>query len=379
MTVASLMVALGGVLAVAGLVSSLQVAIRAWVDHVIIADIYSAASSPLGSQTNTLLAPEVADEIRAVPGVSAVYPLRFAFEEVEARRGSGLAATEPAMIIAVDLEFLGEHAHVPVVECIPEGLKVAVERMTATGDAIAVSSNLMKKRGLHLHDRLAIRTASGPWTPEILVVLRDYTSEHGTLYVDRPQYWKRWGDERANAYDIFLKEGVALDAATDELRRRFGAKYDLFFTENAGFKRRVLSVVESAFSITYAMQIVAIGVALLGVVTTLYAAILERTREVGVLRAVGASRGHIRRAVITEAFLLGAIASGFAVTTGTVLGYGLVTRMFFGAYGWDLAYAFPTGPAVFGVVAATLLAALAGALPAARAAKISIVEALAYG
>ncbi|HZU99862.1 MAG TPA: ABC transporter permease, partial [Planctomycetota bacterium] len=167
--------------------------------------------------------------------------------------------------------------------------------------------------------------------------------------------------------------------ATEDLRARFGAKYDLFFTENAGFKRRVLSVVDSAFTVTYAMQIVAIGVALLGVVTTLYAAILERTREIGVLRAVGASRGHVRRAIVTEAFLLGAIASGFAVTTGAVLGYALVVRMITGAYGWDLDYAFPARSAVFGVVAATLLASFAGALPAARAAKIKIVEALAYG
>lgn len=378
-TVASLMVALGGVLAVAGLVSSLEVAIRVWVAQVIVADIYAAASSPLGSQTNTLLAPEVADELRAEPDVTACYPLRFVFEQTEAQKGSGLERSAPAMIISVDLEFLGEHAHVPVTEVIPAGLKAAVKVMTDGGDAVAVSQNFAKKRGLRVGDRFQIRTPTGPWQPEILVILQDYTSEHGTLYVDRNMHWRRWGDRRANAYDIFLRAGADRALVADRLRGRYGAKYDLFFTENAVFKQRVLGVVDSAFTVTYAMQIVAIGVALLGVVTTLYAAILERTREVGVLRAVGASRSHIARAVITEAFLLGAIASGFAVTTGAVLGYALVGRMIAGAYGWELAYSFPLGPAIFGVVAATLLAAFAGALPAARAAKISIVEALAYG
>ncbi len=370
-TVASLMIALGGVLAVAGLVASLEVAIRVWVNQVIVADIYAAASSPLGSQTNTLLAPEVADEIRKEPFVELCFPLRFVFEE---------AAGAPAMIIAVDLEFLGEHAHVPVISMIPSGLKAAVDVMTAGGDAVAVSQNFAKKRSVKVGDTFPIRTPEGTWNPKVLVILQDYTSEHGVIYIDRNTYWKRWNDTRANAYDIFVKKGgPTISEATEQLRGRYGAKYDLFFTESTEFKRRVLAVVDSAFTVTYAMQIIAIGVALLGVVTTMYAAILERTREVGVLRAVGASRGQIGRAIITEAFLLGAIASGFAVTTGALLGWALVGRMIAGAYGWELAYSFPAGPAIFGVVAATLLAAFAGALPAARAAKISIVEALAYG
>ena len=378
-TVASLMVALGGVLAVSGLVSSLEVAIREWVEHVVVADVYAAASTPLGSQTNTLLGPEVADELRSLPEVDACYALRFVFEQAEARKGSGLEETAPAMLLGVDVAFLGDHAHVPVVAQLTPTLKEATTIMEQSHDAIAVSSSLLKKRGLAIGDRLTIRTPHGPWSPRIVLALRDYTSEHGTVYIDRAEFWRRWDDERANGYDIFLKPGSDVPRTVESLRARFGARYDLFFTENAGFKKRILTVVEGAFSITYAMQIVAIGVALLGVVTTLYAAILERTREVGVLRAVGASKGHIRRAVITEAFLLGAIASGFAVTTGAALGCALVTRMFFGAYGWDLEYHFPLGPAVFGVLAATVLASVAGALPAARAARISIVEALAYG
>jgi putative ABC transport system permease protein len=319
----------------------------------------------------------VTDELKAEPHVTACFPLRFVFEETQGG---------PAMLIGVDLDFLGEHAHVPVVAVGPTGgpgtprdLKVAVDEMIASGDAVACSANFVRRRNLALGDRVEIHTPSGPWRPRILAVLRDYTSEHGTIYIDRAQYWKRWDDRRANAYDLFLEPGTDVAAFTDHLRERYGAKYDLFFTENQGFKKRVLSVVDSAFTVTYAMQVIAIGVALLGVVTTLYAAILERTREVGVLRAVGATRGHIGRAVITEAFLLGAIASGFALAVGGLLGYALVARLVAGAYGWDLAYSFPLGPAIFGVCAASFLAATAGALPAARAARISIVEALAYG
>jgi putative ABC transport system permease protein len=381
-TVAALMIALGGVLAIAGLVTSLERAVRAWVDNVLVADIYAAASTPLGSQTNTVLAASVADEMRAVPGVDAVYAIRFVFEEAEARRGDGLTKTAPILIFGLDIGFLGNRANVPVKSAVPGGLQAAIAAIAKDpGDNVAVSANLAHKRGFSVGDRITVNTPAGPWSPRILLAAEDYTSEHGCIYVDRNEYWRRWNDTRANAFDLFLAKGASpadVKRVTEDLRARFGARYDLFFTENAAFRQRVLSVVESAFSVTYAMQIIAIGVALLGVVTTLFAAILERTREIGVLRAVGATRGHIRRAIVTEAFLLGAIASGFACTTGAAIGYALVTRVIAGAYGWELSYSFPWGSALFGVIAATLLAAFSGALPAARAGRIRIVEALAY-
>ncbi|HZU97616.1 MAG TPA: ABC transporter permease, partial [Planctomycetota bacterium] len=213
-TVASLMVALGGVLSVAGLVNSLEVSVRAWVERVIVADVYAAASTPLGSQTNTLLAPEVADEIRALPTVTACYPLRFVFEQVEAEKGSGLERTAPAMLIGVDLEFLGEHAHVPVAAPAGIDLRAAVHEMIETGDSVAVSSNFLRKRRLSIGDRITIHTPEGPWSPRVTVALRDYTSEHGTMYIDRSWFWRRWSDRRANAYDIFFKPGTDVPRAT---------------------------------------------------------------------------------------------------------------------------------------------------------------------
>lgn len=379
-TVAALMVALGGVLAISALVRSLERAVTTWVGQVLVADIYCAASNPLGSQGNTLLdADEVKAALLATEGVQSAYPIRFVFEDATTRDRSDPPVTAQALVMAFDLEFLGDHSHIPVTEAVEGGLQGAVQAIVARpGDRVAISSNLARARGIGVGDRITLRTPQGPWSPEVVLCVVDYSSEHGCVYVDLPEYRRRWSDDRANAFDVFVAPGADAGAVAARLRERLGGRFDLFVTENAAFRRQVLAVVEGAFTVTYAMQVIAIGVALLGVVTTLLATALERTRELGILRAVGASRGHLRRTVITEAALLGVFAGLLAMALGAALGVSLVTRIIAGQYGWDLEFVYPWNQALWGAAAAAVLAAVAGALPAERAARIEVVRALGY-
>ncbi|MBX3465858.1 MAG: ABC transporter permease [Planctomycetes bacterium] len=377
-TVAALMVALGGVLAISGLVRSLERAVTTWVAQVLVADIYCAASNPLGSQGNTLLdAEQVQAALLEVEGVASAYPIRFVFEEATTRARGGDERRGQALVMAFDLAFLGDHSRIPVTASVDGGLKGAIARiLERPADRVAISSNLARARGIGVGDRVTLRTPEGPWSPEVVLCVVDYSSEHGCVYVDLPEYRRRWSDPRANAFDLFVRPGADPAAVAADLRRRLGGRYDLFVTENAAFRRQVLVVVEGAFTVTYAMQVIAIGVALLGVVTTLLATALERTRELGVLRAVGATRGQVRRTIVTEAALLGALAGAFAAGLGAAMGLALVTRIVSGQYGWDLEYVYPWGQALWGGALATALAALAGALPAERAARLEVVRAL---
>ncbi len=379
-TVAALMVALGGVLAISALVRSLERAVTTWVGQVLVADIYCAASNPLGSQGNTLLdADAVKGAMLETEGVASAYPIRFVFEEATTQAPGRPPVTGQALLMAFDLQFLGDHSHIPVTASIDGGLDGAVRAiLERPDDRVAISSNLARARGVGVGDRVTLRTPEGPWSPEVVLCVVDYSSEHGCVYIDASVYRRRWSDARANAFDLFVAPGADTGAVAARLRERLGGRYDLFVTENAAFRRQVLVVVEGAFTVTYAMQVIAIGVALLGVVTTLLATALERTRELGILRAVGATRGHLRRTVITEAALLGALAGVFATLLGAALGVSLVTRIIAGQYGWDLEFAYPWGQAAWGAAAAAALAAVAGALPAERAARIEVVRALGY-
>lgn len=373
---AALAVALGGALGISGLVRSMEEAVRAWVERVLVADVYASASSPVGGPGNTLLDASIVDELAATPGVEAVYPLRFVFDQLEAPAGAPAA---PTMVMAFDLQFLAERSRIPVSDALEGSLQGAARVMVAAPDEwVGVSTNLARLRHLRVGDRVTLLTPSGPWSPRVGLLALDYSSEHGTVFVHRPEFCRRWGDDHVNAFDMFVRPGADPAAVAEELRRRFGARYDLYVHESAPFRARVLEVVDQAFLVTHAMQAVAVGVALLGVIATLLATVLERTREIGVLRAIGATRGQVARAVITEAVLLGGLAAALAGLLGGALGLGLVTRVLAGTFGWELGYVYPLRDALLALVLVPALSGAAGLLPGLRAARIVIVRALAW-
>ena len=373
---AALAVALGGALAISGLVRSMETAVRTWVEQVLVADVYASPSAPVGGPGNTLLDEAVAAELATTPGMEAVYPLRFVFDPLEAPAGAPAA---PTLVMAFDLQFLAERSRIPVPEAIEGGLRGAARVMVAAPDEwVGVSANLARLRGVRVGDRVRLLTPSGPWTPRVALLALDYSSEHGSVFVHLPEYRRRWGDTRVNAFDMFVEPGADPGAVAAEVRRRFGARYDLYVHENAPFRERVLQVVDSAFHVTHAMQAVAVGVALLGVIATLLATVLERTREIGVLRAIGATRGQVVRAVITEAVLLGALSALMAALLGGALGLVLVTRVLTGTFGWELAFVYPLRDALLALGLVPALAGAAGLIPGLRAAGIVIVRALAW-
>src|SRR5262249_4782755 len=130
-TVAALMVALGGVLAIAGLVRSLEYAIEGSLARVLVADVYVAASTPLRSQSNTLIDTSLTQKLKDIDGVTEAFPLRFSFVE---------AGGAPAMLIAIDMRFFSYRARFPEVE----GDLATTLRESARGDCVAVSANFAR-------------------------------------------------------------------------------------------------------------------------------------------------------------------------------------------------------------------------------------------
>ena len=113
---------------------------------------------------------------------------------------------------------------------------------------------------------------------------------------------------------------------------------------------------------------------LLALVNTLAISVLARTREIGMLRAVGATRRQIRRMVMAESLLLSVIGTGFGAIAGLWLGYALVAAM--RGLGWEMPYSFPWAGLVTTVVVGITFGVLAALGPARSAAKLDVVAAL---
>ena len=118
------------------------------------------------------------------------------------------------------------------------------------------------------------------------------------------------------------------------------------------------------------------AVSAFGVVNTLSMSVFERTREIGVLRAVGATRSQIGRLVIEEGVVISSIGCLIGVAVGSLLGYLFVRGS--GAGGFEVDFFYPKIPALAALLAGLFIGVFAGLLPARSAARTNIVEAVQY-
>jgi putative ABC transport system permease protein len=130
------------------------------------------------------------------------------------------------------------------------------------------------------------------------------------------------------------------------------------------------------FSAFYVILIALIIPSALGLINTLAINVLERTREIGVLRAIGATRAQVRRLVVAESLLLAMVGTALGLLAGIALGYALVT--YIGASVYATTYYFPVGGILLTIALALIMALLASVLPARQAARIKIIQALQY-
>ncbi len=243
---------------------------------------------------------------------------------------------------------------------------------------VTISENLARRRGLEVGESFEMATPTGPRRYTVGAVIVDYTSDQGSVFLSREVYLTHFQDDRVDTFEVYLADPTRLDAVRRVINERWGERYQLYVLSNADLRQEATALIDDAFAVTYAMEAVAVLLALLGVVNTLLAAVLDRTREIGLLRAVGAARSHILRLFVGEAAFIGLSGGLIGALAGLWMGV-LVTEVVGGqATGWSFPYIFPTHLAALMGSASTLCAIVAGLYPARRAASLNVVEALAY-
>jgi putative ABC transport system permease protein len=178
---------------------------------------------------------------------------------------------------------------------------------------------------------------------------------------------------------------LAVEARRPEQRPALAAKIgalldrkypNLEMQSAADAKKEVSDEINRTFNMFNAIVIIAIIVSLLGVINTLAMSVVERTREIGVLRALGASRWQIRSTMLDESLMITVAGALIGVLAGTLIGYTWLRGVDEVMPG--LTFHFP-GPIVIVVaIASVVLGVLAAILPARRAARLKVISALTY-
>src|SRR5262249_24984736 len=168
-------------------------------------------------------------------------------------------------------------------------------------------------------DTVELDTSRGRHRFHVFGVFYDYTTDAGGIMIDRSLYARLWNDTSVNSLAVYVRPGADPQKVAQRLSQGVGRRYALVIRPNQGLRKHVMEVFDQTFRITYALQAVSISVAILGIVNTLTALTLQRGREIGVLRAVGAMRRQVREIVLIEAGVVGVLGTAIGSACGIVL------------------------------------------------------------
>jgi putative ABC transport system permease protein len=245
-------------------------------------------------------------------------------------------------------------------------------------DVVIVTESFAHRHGTSPGDLLRIRTPSGIAPFRVAGVYYDYTSDRGLIMIDRSVFDRWWHDPGVNSVAVYMRNNaeVATTAATAARVRSRWAAHGLIVYTNAALRQRILAVFDQTFAVTGILRVIAILVAIVGIFLSFTTLVIERQRENGVLRAIGASCAQLKAITLSEAALLAAVASLLGIAAGMCLAMVLTWVVNKSFFGWTIELQWPwllisTTP--LWIIAAAMLAALA---PAWQAGRVDIAAAL---
>jgi putative ABC transport system permease protein len=370
LTTGALMTAVSASISLGSWSDSLEASVIHWLDRALPADVYVTAGSPIADQHNMLFKPDILDQLEGLPGVRETYPVHTVTLDIMNKR---------VVLISLDIhDYFAAIARKKMSPIVLEGADpIPVESM-ADRPGIVISENTARKLRLRAGDELPIETPTGTHSFHIEAVVVDYSSDQGSALMHRKWYVEYWNDEMIDTVDLLLEDGASLPEVEKEVRNRLGRGSELFVVSARELRVEIKRILVDSLRIFRSTELIALLVALLGVIGTMLAAVIDRTRDIGVLRAIGATKKQILVSVITEAGFLGVVAVVGGVIAGLPMGWAFVRVVGLAGTGWLFEYVFPfEGAARIGLLV-IVTAALAGLWPGRRAASLSVPEALAY-
>jgi putative ABC transport system permease protein len=201
-------------------------------------------------------------------------------------------------------------------------------------------------------------------------VYYDYSSDRGVVVMDRGTFRKYFGELSPSGVAAYLKPGADPEQVRGEMIAMLDEGHRAFIFSNRTLRNEIMVVFDSTFAITYALELIAIAVAMLGVAGTLLTLVLERRRELSLLRLTGADRRQVRRMVIIEAALIGAVSQGIGLAVGLALSLVLIYVINLQSFGWTIQFHLPYAFLIQASIAVVIATSIAGIYPARRAAQL---------
>ena len=361
-TVTAVMLGLASIVAMLSVVQSIFAGFIGYIDKSLGADYIVMPTSIVLQQGNVAAGPRLAEKLRRTEGIGPVTSLRVA---------NGKLDGQDVQVIGIDPDTFGLVASF---EWNGTSSDAAVAQL-GTGRWIIANGIFAAQAGLSEGQAVTLDTPNGRRTYHVAGIGNDYlNAKLSTIYVSQDLLARDFNVTS----DLLLMANRApgADAAATTARlQRLLADYPAFrLYEAREWRDEQLRTFDQTMVIFYALIAALALPSLLALINTLAISVLARTREIGMLRAVGATRRQIRRMVMAESLLLTFIGTAFGVVAGLWLGYALVVAM--GAVGWQMPWTFPWAGVVLTLVVGVVFGVLASVVPARSASRLNVVDAL---
>ncbi len=355
-SVAALSVSLAMLVAIAVMIGSFRETVIYWVAQTLRADLFIATARRSNLDAQATISPSLEQAIAGDPdvdGVDRFRALSVTFRDRLIVLGSG------------DFRVLLDHGAL-VFKAPADGpgaLASAIAR-----DAVVVSESLSLRFGVQVGDRIDVPTPAGPRPFQVAAVYYDYSTDRGVVVMDRATFLRHFGDQRPTSLSVYLRAGADAETVRARLMAQLAPTHRVFIHTNTTLRSEVLRIFDATFAITYGLEAVAIIVAVLGVTGTLVTLILERRRELATLRLVGADLRQIRKMIMIEAGMLGAVSQAFGIVAGLALSVVLIYVINVQSFGWTIQFHIPAAFLLQAMAVVLAATTLAGAYPARLAA-----------
>jgi putative ABC transport system permease protein len=305
-----------------------------------------------------LMSPRVAERLGGLPELAAV----VAFQDTGATvagRESGVTAVDPA--------GLGQVLALPVTDGALADLtsgSIAVDRQAAASEPRIGAEVKVTKDGAE--QTFTVRAIYDSSQLDDFVRQELPVGDHLVVPAD---YRRLGGHPGLLRVLATVRDGVGADAALAAIHRALPEYPNVEIVSRDQLRQRATSQIDPTLRLFYSLLGLAIVVGLFGIVNTLILSILERVRELGLLRAVGMDRQQVRSMIRWEAVLVAAIGTAIGLGLGVFLGWAVSRDL-------DLRVAIPLGQLALFAAAAILASVLAASLPARRAARTDVLRAI---
>ena len=368
-TAVALSVAL--VLQLAGVIRSNEAGVKRWVDRSVAGDLFVTSGGPLTASGQSRPMPKsLGQELKLLLPGSEVVPMRFRFVEMP----SG-PRVDRILVLSMDsARYVTANEKrepvLPDLSCFRE--------LTQKGTMV-ISENYALLQNMKVGDSKYIPGSQGLVQLRAVGIVPDYSCARGTIMVDDHVHGMDFSDESADVLDLYLSGGTSPDDARRQLlAQSVVTREDLTILTHRELRSHILGMVGNLYGLAYAQEAIVGLVAVVGIAASLVVSTLQRRRELGFLRAQGATRSQIVSVVLAEAIILAATGALIGLFIGVGLDWYTQNVILADETGFPLPFQLPVIESILAVAISVLAAMIAGWGPAHYAARQSIAVATAF-